>query len=129
MTYGLATWDTEIQGFEVTVEAYITPPVRGARDSLGVPLEPDEGPEVQLKRATFSGDDLQAFDELPYQDNPWWIQGQPVIKVDLDALDQDTLDRLTEEALKAERDMATSAAEDKADAEREERLLREGGMD
>ena len=40
--------ETEIHGVEVAVEYTYCPPVRGARDSTGFQLEPDEPEEILI---------------------------------------------------------------------------------
>ena len=44
----------EVMGIDLDVEIDTYPPHRGARDSLGVPLEPDEGADYDIN-AIMSG--------------------------------------------------------------------------
>lgn len=45
----------KIEGISLEVEFDYYPGYRGKRDSLGVPEEPDEGPEVDVTKATVQG--------------------------------------------------------------------------
>ena len=44
-----------IEGVKLEVEFDYYPGYRGKRDSMGVPEEPDEGPEVDVTKATVQG--------------------------------------------------------------------------
>ena len=45
----------KIEGISLEVEFDYYPGYRGKRDSMGVPEEPDEGPEVDVTKATVQG--------------------------------------------------------------------------
>lgn len=55
----LAHTSVTVHGLDLLVDYYFYPASKGARDSFGVPLEPDDPGSVELmKIETFSGDDI-----------------------------------------------------------------------
>jgi len=46
------TLDRNEKDLEVTVEFDYQPPCRGSRDSMGVPLEPDDEEEIEITAVT-----------------------------------------------------------------------------
>lgn len=51
----MSTMLITIEGATLEVEFDYYPGYRGRRDSMGVPEEPDEGPEVDVTKATVQG--------------------------------------------------------------------------
>ena len=50
-----------VRGIEMEVEYEYTKACRGARDSYGVPLEPDEPEDIEIETVSIGGEDVTAM--------------------------------------------------------------------
>lgn len=50
-----------VRGIEMDVEYEYTKACRGARDSYGVPLEPDEPEDIEVETVSIGGEDVTAM--------------------------------------------------------------------
>jgi hypothetical protein len=91
-----ATFKTYVE-VEIEVEYSYSKATKGARDSDGVPLEPDESESVEIINVTFQGKEVE--------------------------LDAATTKRLDEEALEDAHERLEAALEDKDESQAEDRRL------